>query len=87
MSTDGYRLHYTYGIAVLCLLGGGLLVFMKLGEIPAEALLALITFVFGLVLGFVFNRESSASQARATERAVAQGAIGGAAVVEAKDKK
>ena len=78
MNTDGWRLHYTYAIAALCLIGGGVLVFLKLGEIPAEALLALITFVFGLVLGFVFNRESSAGQARATERAVAQGANAGA---------
>lgn len=77
MSTDTIRLHYTYGIAILVIIGGGLLIFMKLTEIPAEALLALVTFVAGLALGFVFNRESSAGQARSTERAVAQGANAG----------
>lgn len=73
-STDTIRLYFTYGIAVLVVVGAGALVLAKIDEIPAEALLALVTFVLGLALGFVFNRESSAGAARQSERAIAQGA-------------
>lgn len=74
MNTDTLRLYFTYGIAVLVIVGAGALVMAKLDEIPAEALLALVTFVLGLALGFVFNREASAGAARQSERAIAQGA-------------
>ena len=74
MKTDDVRLHYTYGGGLLVIVLGFALVFLKIDEIPSEALIALVSGVFGLVLGFFFNRESSAGQARATERAIAQGA-------------
>jgi hypothetical protein len=77
MSTDTWRLHYTYliGAGVLALAFGLLL--LHTPDISGESKLAFVTFVAGIVLGFVFNRESSVSAARAQERAIEQGANGG----------
>jgi xanthosine utilization system XapX-like protein len=78
VTLDEKRLHYTYGGGLLIVVIAFALIFLKIGDIPAEALIALVGSIFGLVLGFFFNRESGAGAARATERAVAQGAAGGA---------
>jgi len=77
MNADLIRLAFTYAIALVALIGAFLLIYAKLSEISAESLLALVTFVLGLALGFVFNRESTTSGARAAERAVSQGANAG----------
>jgi FtsH-binding integral membrane protein len=70
MSTDTWRLHYTYliGAGVLALAFGLLL--LHTPDISGESKLAFVTFVAGIVLGFVFNRETQ-------ERAIEQGANGG----------
>jgi hypothetical protein len=74
MTTDSWRLHYTYAIAIIVLLGAGLMLFIPTPDITGEAKLAFVTFVAGIVLGFVFNRESAVGAARATERAHEAGA-------------
>lgn len=78
MSTDTWRLHYTYAIALLTLAGCFALLLIPTGDVTGGDKLTLITFVAGIVLGFVFNRESTVAGARAAERAVAQGSAGGA---------
>lgn len=77
MNSDSWRLHYTYGIAILVLLAVFGLVFLKINEISAETLIAFVAGVASSALLFVFNRESSAGASRATERAVDQGANAG----------
>lgn len=77
MSTDTWRLHYTYLIALLVLVGCFVLLLLPTGDVTGSDKLTLITFVAGIVLGFVFNRESTVAGARAAERAVAQGSAGG----------
>lgn len=77
MTSDTIRLYFTYAIAVLVLLGTFLLLIWP-SQVPAEQLLPFLTGIVGIVIGFVFNRESTTSGARASERAVAQGASGGA---------
>lgn len=74
MNADSFRLHYTYLIAILVIVGSGYMLLTETPGVTGEQKLALVTFVLGLVLGFIFNRESSAGSARATERAIAQGA-------------
>lgn len=78
MSTDTWRLHYTYWIAIGVLVGIFGLVLMKINEISAETLIAFVAGLASGVMLFVFNRESSAGASRAAERAVEQGATGGA---------
>jgi hypothetical protein len=73
VNTDTIRMHYTYVLAALIVIGGGALIFAQLDEIPPEALIAFVSGAFGFALGFVFNRESTIGGARAQERAVAQG--------------
>jgi hypothetical protein len=78
MNTDTWRLHYTYGIAIVVLVGAGLMLFIPTPDITGEAKLAFVTFVAGIVLGFVFNRESAVGAARASERAHDAGAAAAA---------
>jgi hypothetical protein len=77
VNTDTIRLHYTYGIGIIVLIAAFALLLVPTPDISGEAKLAFVTFVAGIVLGFVFNRESSVSAARATERAIDQGANAG----------
>lgn len=74
MKPDDWKLHYTYiGLLLLALIALGF-VFLKLDDIDAETLIALVTFILGSVLGFLTGAEIATRQARATERAAAQGA-------------
>lgn len=71
---DTIRMHYTYGIALLMLLGAFTLLLVETPGITGGEKLAFIAgFVTGIV-GFVFNRESQTGATRAAERAVALGA-------------
>jgi hypothetical protein len=73
MTADTIRLWFTYGIAVMVLIGCFVLLFFP-SQVGQEGLVPFVTGVVGVVLGFVFNRESTVAGQRATERAVAQGA-------------
>lgn len=72
MQTDTIRLIFTYAIALVVIVGGGILLVIP-SQIPADQLLPFMTGIFGVVIGFVFQRETAAGQARATERAIAAG--------------
>lgn len=78
MNADTIRLYFTYGIAVLVLAGTFLLLVVP-SQVPSDQLLPFLTGIVGIVIGFVFNRESTVAGSRATERAINQGASGGAA--------
>lgn len=70
MSADAIRLTFTYVIALVVLVGCfWLLAFPSQLANPE----AFVTIIVGVVLGFIFNRESTTAGARAAERAVQQG--------------
>lgn len=73
MNADTIRLIFTYTIAVLVLVGSFLLLIFP-SQIGSEGVIPFVTGIVGIVLGFVFNRESTTSGQRASERAAAQGA-------------
>ncbi len=72
MQSDTIKLLATYLIAVLVLVGTFVLLMVP-SQVPAEQLLPFLTGITGVVLGWTFNKETSAAQARATERAVSLG--------------
>ncbi len=73
MQTDTLRLAFTYVIALVIVVGGGILLIVP-SQVPPEQLLPFMTGIFGLVLGYVFTRDTQVGSARAAERAVAAGA-------------
>lgn len=83
MTADTARLFATYAIAVVVIIGLFVLLLIPTPEIPPEAKLAIVTTNFGLVLGWVFNRESTAGGQRSAERAVSLGASTTAAATAA----
>ena len=72
-TADTIRLAGTYAIGILVLVGCFLLLMVP-SQVPSEQLLPFVTGVVGLVLGWVFNRESTAGGQRAAERAFDKGA-------------
>ncbi len=73
MQVDTLRLAFTYTIALVIVIGGGILLVVP-SQVPPEQLLPFMTGIVGTVIGFVFQRESSSGAARQTERAFATGA-------------
>ncbi len=73
MSPDTIRLWFTYVIAVLVLVGCFILLVLP-SQVGSDTIVPFVTGIVGIVLGFVFNRESTTAGARAAERAVQQGA-------------
>jgi hypothetical protein len=73
MSADTIRLAFTYAIAALTLVGCFFLLIFP-SQVGSEGLVPFVTGVVGVVLGFVFNRESTTAGQRASERAVSLGA-------------
>lgn len=73
MQADTIRLLATYGIAILVLVGCFVLLFFP-SQIEQTALVPFVTGTIGLVLGWVFNRESTNAGQRSSERAVTLGA-------------
>lgn len=60
MSTDTIKTIATYVIAILVILGGGLLLVLP-SQVPPEQLLPFLTGIVGTVVGYVFSERSSAS--------------------------
>lgn len=73
MQADTIRLLFTYTIAAIVLVGCFILLIIP-SQVGQEGLVPFVTGVVGVVLGFVFNRESTTAGQRASERAMAQGA-------------
>jgi hypothetical protein len=74
VNADTLRLLSTYVIAAIVIAGSYLLLVIPTPDISSDAKLALVTANTGLVLGFIFNRESTTAGQRAAERAVSLGA-------------
>lgn len=69
MQSDNIKLWFTYGIALLVICGGGVMLFlMRTEPSSSELQLAIVGFIGG-ALGFVFNRESATQATRAAESA------------------
>lgn len=73
MNADTIRLISTYIIAILTLVGCFILLIFP-SQVGQEGLVPFVTGVVGVVLGFVFNRESSTAGGRAAERSMTLGA-------------
>ncbi len=73
MNADNLRLLFTYGIAVMVLVGCFVLLIFP-SQVTQDSLIPFITGVVGSILGFVFNRESTTAGQRAAERSVSLGA-------------
>lgn len=72
MSADTIRLFGTYAIAFLTLFGCFVLLVFP-SQVDQGNLLPFVTGIVGLVLGWVFNKESTTGGARAAERAFDKG--------------
>lgn len=73
MNADTLRLTFTYVIAIMILVGSFVLLLFP-SQVDQASLLPFITGIIGIVLGFVFNRESTTAGQRAAERSVTLGA-------------
>lgn len=73
MNADTIRLSFTYIIALLVLVGCFVLLIFP-SQVGSEGLVPFVTGIVGIVLGFVFNRESTTAGQRSAERAINQGA-------------
>lgn len=70
IATDKLQLLFTYLIALVVIVGAGV---MYLALPPGEerqSVLPFLTATLGIVIGFVFQRETATSTARAHDRAV-----------------
>jgi FtsH-binding integral membrane protein len=81
MNADTLRLAFTYVIAVMTLVGCFFLLIFP-SQVGSEGLVPFVTGVVGVVLGFVFNRESTTAGARQSERSMALGQQTGATTVQ-----
>lgn len=81
MNADTLRLAFTYVIAVMTLVGCFFLLIVP-SQIGSEGLVPFVTGVVGVVLGFVFNRESTTAGARQSERSMAIGAASSPTTVQ-----
>jgi hypothetical protein len=61
MNNDTIRTVFTYVIAIIVLVGTGVLLRFPPPGIPPEALLAFLGVQVGLVMGYVFNERAASS--------------------------
>jgi hypothetical protein len=70
VKADDVKLWFTYGLATVIIIGGGLMLFVSRNEANSDFSLLIAGFIGGAI-GFVFNRESATQAARQVERAAA----------------
>ena len=73
MNADTIRLLFTYAIATLILIGSFVLLLFP-SQLTGDSLVPFVSGIIGVVIGFVFNRESTTAGQRSAERAVTLGA-------------
>ena len=74
MQTDNIKLVFTYLIALLVVLGGGVFLFLTLGQADAESTRLVIAGFMGSAITFVFGQESAKAATRAAQASAASGA-------------
>jgi peptidoglycan/LPS O-acetylase OafA/YrhL len=74
MQTDLFKLVFTYTIALVVVVGGGLFLFMSMGQADAESTRLAVVGFMGGALAFVFNQESAKAATRAAQSSAASGA-------------
>lgn len=83
MQADTLKLIFTYVIATIVIVGGGLMLYASRLD-PADSnsqnLSLVLAGFIGAAIQFVFNRETQTSTARQVERATAAGAATGTTV-------
>jgi len=72
-NADTIRLLFTYTIAAMVLIGCFVLLVIP-SQVGAEGVVPFVTGIVGIVLGFLFNRESTTGGQRSAERAFDKGA-------------
>lgn len=76
--SDTVKLLFTYGIAAVVIIGGGVMLYAIRLDPPdsnSANLSLLIAGFIGGAIGFVFNRESATQATRAAQSSVEQGAV------------
>ena len=67
MQTDQIKLWFTYVLATVVIVGGGVMLFVSRNESNSDFQLLVAGFIGGAI-GFVFNAESSTRAVRSYER-------------------
>jgi len=72
MGADTIRLYFTYVVALVVIVGGGLFLFAIRGDPASNDLqLAIVGFI-GMALAYVFNRETATQATRAAQSSATQ---------------
>lgn len=66
MTPDTAKTVATYTIALVVIIGGGILLLVP-SQVPSDQLLPFLTGIVGTVIGYVFSERSSSSAARRVE--------------------
>lgn len=77
MQADTVKLWFTYAIATIVIVGGGLMLYATRLDPPesnSQNLSLLLSGFIGAAIGFVFNRESATQATRAAQASSDQGA-------------
>ena len=76
MKADDIKLWFTYGLAAIIIVGGGLMLYASRMEQNSDFALLIAGFI-GSAVTFVFNRESATQATRAAQSSAAQTASQG----------
>jgi lipoprotein signal peptidase len=71
MAADEIKLWFTYGLATVIIIGGGVMLFVSRNEANTDFALLIAGFIGGAV-GFIFNRESATQATRAAQSSANQ---------------
>jgi hypothetical protein len=72
MEADTIKLWFSYSLAAVIIIGGGIMLFVSRNEANSDFSLLIAGFIGGAI-SFVFNRESATQATRAAERKAAAG--------------
>jgi hypothetical protein len=71
VKADDVKLWFTYGLAAIIIVGGGIMLFVSRNETSSDFALLIAGFI-GAATGFVFNRESATQATRAAQSSAAR---------------
>lgn len=67
MKNDTLKTGFTYAIALVIIVGGGILLLVP-SQVPPEQLLPFLTGIVGTVIGYVFGERTTATATATVER-------------------